>query len=75
MPPLAKEAAHAAYWAARPKPASRAEWVDDYATALGKIRPGVALSDAYAAGFTAYERQGKINPRLAMLADAMLGPL
>ena len=75
MPPLANEAEHARYWAAQPKPASRAEWIDLYASALDKVRSRMSLDDAYAAGIEAHKTQAKIHPRLAAAADLILGPL
>lgn len=73
MPPAANEAAHARYWAAQPKPASRAEWIEWYVTSLAESRPRMSLDDAYAAGIEAYKTQAKIHPRLAAAADLMFG--
>lgn len=73
MPPLASFLELAAYWRAQPRPAGRAEWIDWYATALGKHRPRMSLNDAYAAGIEAYKTQAKIHPRLAAAADLMFG--
>lgn len=75
MPPLANEAEHARYWASQPKPASRAEWIEGYVSALARVRPGMALEDAYAAAISAHKSQAKIHPRLAAAADLILGPL
>lgn len=75
MPPLANEAQHARYWAAQPKPAGRAEWIDCYASALGEARPRMSLPDAYAAGIEAHKTQSKIHPRLAAASDLLFGPV
>lgn len=73
MPPLASQLEHGRYWAAQPKPGSRAEWIDWYASALGQARPRMSLKDAYAAGIEAHKTQSKIHPRLAAASDLMFG--
>lgn len=75
MPPLANEAEHARYWAAQSKPASRAEWIELYVSALARVQPRMRLADAYDAAIRSYVTDHKIHPRLAAAADLILGPL
>lgn len=74
MLPLANEAEHAAYWTRQPMP-PRAAWLDQYATLLGKARPGVTPDEAYLAAENAFARESFCHPRLALACDLMLGPL
>ncbi|MCW5664038.1 MAG: hypothetical protein KIT35_09405 [Piscinibacter sp.] len=73
MMPISDEVAHARYWATQPMP-TRAAWLDQYATLMGKLNPATTPDEAYRAAERSYSVQGFCHPRLALASDLMLGP-
>lgn len=53
----------------------RAAWLDQYATGLGKLKPGIRPDEAYVAAERAFARESFCHPRLALACYLMLGPL